>query len=150
MADTTYDHGYLDSILRGELASVETYNQTIEKFAGKIESSDLIKIRDEHQEHVVVLSEHVTRAGGKPSTSSGPWGTFTQLFVAGAKLVGPETALAALKTGEQHGIEQYEKAIERKDLPADTVSGIRDKLLPQARGHIGTLDRLIATHAAKA
>ncbi len=151
MADTTYDHEYLNAILRGEIAAIQTYEQTLEKFAGKIESTDLIKIRDEHKEHVAVLTQHVIKAGGdKSSTTSGPWGAFTQLFVAGAKLVGPETALAALKTGETHGIEQYEKAIERKDLPAETVSGIRDKLLPQAREHLTTLDRLISTHAAKA
>ena len=150
MADTTYDIPYVDAILRGEIAAVETYNLTIEKFKGDTISSDLIRIRDEHKAHVAALSEHIRQFGGTPSTSSGVWGAFTNMFTAGAKLIGPETALAALKQGEQHGLEQYEKALERKDLPAETVSAIRAKLLPESQAHLTQLDHLMEKAKAKA
>ena len=140
----SYDLDYLNVILRGEIAAVETYDRTVEKFKGQLESSDLIRIRDEHKAHVAAISAHVSQFGGTPSTTSGTWGSFTNALTEVAKLVGPATALAALKQGEIHGNEQYEKALERKDLPAETVSAIRSKLLPEGKSHVTTLDALIA------
>ena len=140
------DTEYVNSILRGELASIETYDQVLEKFAGKLQTVDLIKIRDEHKDHVSLLQEHVRKGGVEPSTESGTWGTFTNAVTGVAKLIGPETALAALKTGEEHGIGQYEKAHDNKDLIEETKTLITTKLLPQAREHVATLDKLIASH----
>ena len=145
MANTA-DAEYVNSILRGELAAIETYDQVLEKFAGKLQTVELIKIRDEHKEHVSHLTEHVRKGGVEPSTESGTWGTFTNALTGVAKLIGPETALAALKTGEEHGIGQYEKADQNKDLLDETKTLIRTKLLPEARAHVATLDKLIASH----
>ncbi len=142
------DIEYLDVILRGELAAVETYDQVLEKFAGKLTSSDLIKVRDEHKQHITLLNEQLVKFGATPSTTSGTWGTFTGAVTSVAKLIGPETALAALKQGEEHGIAQYEKAIERKDLSAETIALLRTELLPQSHAHVASLDRLISAHAA--
>lgn len=144
----SYDIEYVNAILRGELAAIETYDQTLEKFKGQLTSTDLIRIRDEHKAHVAALSAHVAKFGGTPSTSSGPWGSFTTALTGVAKLIGPETALAALKQGEQHGLEQYEKALQHKDLPEETVTAIRTKLLPESREHVATLDRLIAAQGS--
>lgn len=142
------DVEYLDSILRGELSAVETYDQVLEKFQGKLASSDLIRVRDEHKEHITRLKEQIVKYGGTPSTTSGTWGTFTGAVTSVAKLIGPETALAALKQGEEHGLAQYEKAVDRKDLSSETITTIRTKLLPQAQAHVATLDRMISAHAA--
>lgn len=140
------DTEYVNSIIRGELAAIDTYDQVIEKFAGQLQSSDLITIRDHHKAHVSSLEEHVRKGGVEPSKSSGPWGTFTTTLTGVAKLVGPETALGVLKTGEVHGITQYEKAVESKDLLEETQTLIRTKLLPEARQHVASLDKLIASH----
>ena len=145
MADAA-DTNYVDSILRGELAAVETYDQVIEKYAGKLDTAALTKIRDTHKSHVAHLQEHVRKGGKEPSTESGTWGTFTGALTGVAKLVGPETALAALKTGEQHGIGQYEKAVENKDLLEETKTTVRTKLLPEARQHVSQLDAMISAH----
>ena len=149
MASTSSpDVEYLDSILRGELAAIETYDQVLEKFQGKLTSTDLIKVRDEHKEHITLLNQQIVKFGGTPSTTSGTWGTFTGAVTSVAKLIGPETALAALKQGEEHGIGQYEKALERKDLSAETMATIRTKLLPQSQSHVASLNRIISAHAA--
>jgi uncharacterized protein (TIGR02284 family) len=137
----------LNKLLRGELSAVETYDQAIEKFENKPAAADLRRIRDEHQRAVAALRDRVTRFGGQPSTSSGPWGTFATTVTGAAKVIGPETVLAALKRGEEHGISEYEEALNNKDVNGECKEMIRSELLPKCRTHVSELDRLASTSA---
>lgn len=137
----------LNKLLRGELSAVETYDQAISKLEGKPAASELRRIRDEHQRAAGAIRDRVSRFGGQPSSDSGAWGTFATAVTGAAKLIGPETVLAALKKGEQHGISEYEEALNNKDVNAECKEMIRSDLLPKCRTHVSELDRLASISA---
>lgn len=143
----TSDTSALNSLLRGEMSARETYDQAIEKLRDS-KRPDLVntlsRIRGEHARAVETLKSHVTTHGGEPSEGSGAWGTFANAVEGTAKMFGPQTALAALKQGEQQGLNDYERTIQSEDVAADCKSLIRSELMPQTQEHIGALDRLIA------
>jgi uncharacterized protein (TIGR02284 family) len=149
---TQADVDALNSLLRGEISSVETYDQAIDKFKEPEHrniSNVLTRIRDEHNRSVTVLRERVLAHGGKPSEGAGVWGVFANLVEGTAKLLGPQTALAALKQGELYGKEQYEKTVEKTDVTTECRFLIRNDLMPKCQQHITTLDQLMAQLEAK-
>jgi hypothetical protein len=133
----------LNTLLRGEISAVETYNQTIEKFRGETIAYDLHRLRDEHASSVAVLRDLVDLNEGEADESSGAWGVFASAITGTAKVIGPATVLAALKQGEQHGIAEYESAMDNDDLPSDVRETIRNVLMPKCKKHVEELDRLI-------
>ena len=70
-------------------------------------------------------------------------GAFAKAVEGTAKLLGNAAALKALKEGEEHGLKDYEDALNDKNLPADCQALIRG-LIPRQRQHITTLDGLKA------
>ncbi|HJZ89506.1 MAG TPA: DUF2383 domain-containing protein [Gemmataceae bacterium] len=139
----TCDVNTLNSLLRGEVAAVETYDQVIGKFDGQSQAIELHRIRDEHNEAAAVLRERIRHFGGEPAEDSGAWGTFTKAVAGTAKILGPVSALGALKQGEDYGIGQYETALNDPDIDSDCKDLIRYRLLPRCRSHVGDLDRII-------
>ncbi len=133
----------LNSLLRGEMAAVETYTQALGTCGDQEMIADLQKIRDEHSRAVRVLRDHVIGFGGLPTDSPGPWGAFATAVTAVAKVVGPCTALAALRQGEEHGISEYESAMENENLNPECQYLIRTDLLPACRKHVEELNRLL-------
>ncbi|OWK42107.1 DUF2383 domain-containing protein [Fimbriiglobus ruber] len=132
----------LNQLLKGEISAVETYEQAIEKFAGKPGASDLRRIRDEHVHAVSTLKHRVTQFGGEPTTSSGTWGTFAGAVTGTAKVIGPDTVISALKKGEEHGISEYEAAIANADVNQECKVMFRSEFLPNCRRHITELEGL--------
>jgi len=137
------DTDALNSLLRGELSAVETYDQAMTKFEDPTVLTDLLEIREAHAHAGVRLREQVVRFGGTPSNSSGPWGTFAAAVTGTAKVLGPGTALAALKQGEEHGINEYDEALANEDVNPECKELIRADLLPRCRRHVAELDRLM-------
>lgn len=133
----------LNSLLRGELSAAETYQQALNKVEKEPVSGDLRRIQSEHHEAVSTLQQHIREHGGKPDSGSGAWGTFAKAVEGTAKLFGNAAAFKALKEGEEHGINDYERALKDENLPADCKDMIRSRLLPQTRSHIPVLDRLM-------
>ena len=134
----------LNSLLRGEMSAVETYDQAHGKFTNRPVLLELNRIRDEHRDSVSVLRGKVRDCGGEPSESSGPWGTFAQAVTGTAKVMGPVSVLATLKQGEEHGISDYEKILHDDDVAEDCKDLIQAVLLPKCRLHVLSLDRSIA------
>lgn len=143
------DTAALNSLLRGELSAVETYNQAIEKFQDNPLQSQLRSIRDEHQQAVGTWRDQVRKFGGTPSDGSGPWGTFATAVTGAAKVIGPQTVLAALKQGEQHGINDYKSLLDNNDVNDECKTMVRSQFLPRCERHLGELDRMIATLESK-
>jgi hypothetical protein len=103
----------LNSILRGELSAVQTYDQALEKLNDDAAVAEQLReCRTSHQERVALLQGEITRRGGEPAHDSGPWGTFAKLVEGGAKAFGKKAAISILEEGEDHGLKQY-----RDDLP---------------------------------
>jgi hypothetical protein len=130
-----------NSLIRGETAAVETYEQAMaafEDFEDLTIRADLQRIRGQHQSAITQLREFVRDMNDKPAEGSGVWGYWASLYTGTAKLMGDQSTLSALRTGEEHGIAQYESA-----LDDDSVSAIRQTLLPQCRRHVDMLTSII-------
>jgi uncharacterized protein (TIGR02284 family) len=134
----------LRSLLRGEISATETYIQALEKFAGRPMEAEVRRLRDDHREAANALRQHIHEHGGDPPTGSGLWGAWAKLVEGTAKMLGETAALKALKEGEEHGIKQYQGALNDKDVAADCKDLIRTRLLPQAQAHVPALDRMMS------
>jgi len=134
---------WLNRLVRGELSAIETYQQALHKMHDAPEATELQAIEADHRGAVRALKDQVVQRGGTPDDQSGAWGTWAKFVAGTARILGNTAALEALRQGEQHGIKEYERAMEADDLDAETCKIIRTKLLPQAQSHISVLDRLI-------
>lgn len=146
---TTTDISQLNSLLRGEMSAIETYRQALEKLSDENEfgAEELRALRVDHRDAADALWHHIEQHGGKPSEGSGAWGAFAKAVEGTAKLFGDTAALKALKEGEEHGLKDYESALNDKNLPADCQALVRG-LLAKQREHIFVLDRLMERHAS--
>ena len=131
-----------NSLLRGELSAVETYEQAIKKFEGESEVTLLTEMRMSHQQSLQRLHDNVVEMGGAPTTDSGAWGTFANSIQAAAGLFGENAALSSLIQGEQHGIRDYESALENEDVMPECKDFIRTELLPRTKINLTTLEAL--------
>lgn len=124
----------LNSFLRGEISAVETYEQAIEKIADPYVRQQLEECQRSHQMRVDILREEIEDLGGEASASSGAWGAFASAIEGGAKVFGEESAIAALERGEDHGLADYRRDLDKLDFDVrDLVEG--DLLPEQERTH---------------
>jgi uncharacterized protein (TIGR02284 family) len=141
---TTTDVTALNSLLRGEMSAIETYRQAVEKLGDSgLGVEELRGLQRDHRDAADALWHHIEQHGGKPSEGSGPWGTFAKAVEGTATMLGNTAALKALKEGEEHGLKDYQDALEDKNLPADCQALLRGLMSTQS-GHIATIDRLMA------
>jgi uncharacterized protein (TIGR02284 family) len=131
--DTKRSVDALNSLLRGELSAVETYEQAIAKTIDE-PIPELEENRDSHADRVTVLSARVAALGGIPETSSGAWGAFAKLVEGGAELFGRDAAIAALEEGEDRGLNDYRTALGKLDTDSRVVV-VADLLPAQERTH---------------
>lgn len=134
----------LNSLLRGELSAIETYSQVIHKFPDAAALSRLKAIRSDHLESVAVLRMLIKLREGDPDTDSGVWGSFAKAFEGAAALLGIAPALAALKQGEEHGVKEYQEAVNDDAMPAEVVAILESNLLPRLQSHVASLPGLAA------
>jgi hypothetical protein len=130
--------------LRGELAAVETYEQALGASNGAPFGHRLRLFHDEHVRAVASLRAALAQYTTDLPTSSGPWGTFAKAVEGAAKLIGNAIALRALKSGEEHGIKEYEHALEDDGIPGIIKTSVLRPLLGDCRSHAAELDGLIA------
>jgi hypothetical protein len=133
----------LNSLLRCQLAAVDTYDQAMHKFDDSHLLADLQTIRQEHAEAEVTLREKILERGGKPVEASGPWGACAAAIIGEANMIGPATALAALCQGEEHTINEFEDTLKHENVNLDCKTLIRTNLLPTSRKHVAELNRLM-------
>jgi uncharacterized protein (TIGR02284 family) len=131
-----------NSLLRGELSAIETYSQALAKFVDDPARSALEDIRFDHEASASRLRDHILEMDAEPSTDSGAWGEFAKAVEGTAKILGETAALEALERGENHGIDEYEKALRNPDVMDEIKTVIRTRLLPVLTEHIATLKRL--------
>ena len=134
----------LNSLLRGELSAVETYQQALDKVGNDPNAYELRRIASEHREAADTLRQHILQRGGQPAENSGAWGTWAKAVEGTAKVFGNTAAMKALKEGEEHGIKDYESALKNTDLDTECRTLISSTLLPRTRAHIPVLDRFLS------
>jgi uncharacterized protein (TIGR02284 family) len=140
--DTQHCIDVCNRLLRGERSAVETYDKAIEKYGSAPAAMELSRIRDEHAEAVAVLEENVRAMGGEPDHEAGAWGAFANTVQQSANLLGENSAIESLQTGEKTGRNDYEKALDDEDVMSDCKDLIRSRLLPCIDEHISTLEQL--------
>jgi hypothetical protein len=136
----------LNKLLKNELSATETYRQVLDKLRGNIELGeleDLGPIYEAHKDVVSILQAQIRQLGGTPCEDSGAWGTWAEIVLGGANLLGKKTILQTLQVGENIGIEDYNRALMNSELPSDMGSLIEWKLLTAQQSHVRTLDRLL-------
>jgi bacterioferritin (cytochrome b1) len=131
----------VQALHRGELAAVATYDQAIAKTDREAFKTTLSRIRDEHRSAADSLRARVVALGGTPATEAGPWGAWTKLVTGASGALGDDPLLGTLKTGEKHGIDEYEDAIEDAEVDAATKDLSRT-LLAKQREHVAALEAL--------
>jgi uncharacterized protein (TIGR02284 family) len=139
----TTDVNALNELLRGEMSAIETYRQALEKAGTEPGAQDLHRFARDHRDAADQLWHHVEQHGGKPSEGSGAWGSWAKAVEGTAKLFGSAAALKALKEGEEHGLKDYQSALENKGMAPECLTLVRN-LVAKQREHIAGLDRLIA------
>ena len=89
----------LNSLLRGELAATETYQQAMTKIGNDPHAADLRKLHAEHRAAANTLRQHVHGHGGMPDQDSGVWGDWAKLLEGTAALFGESTAAPGSQGG---------------------------------------------------
>jgi len=133
----------LNTMLRGELAATETYQQAMAKVGQEPGAATLDTIHADHREIANEFRQHVHRFGGQPDQGSGTWGAFAKAITGTAKIFGSTAALKALKEGEEQGITSYETALKEPGWPAECRTLI-SSALARCRSHVQELDRLMS------
>jgi uncharacterized protein (TIGR02284 family) len=133
----------LNSLVRGVISAVQTYDQAIEKLGdGHGEMvAELRRIAQEHGEHAQELRARVRTLGGDPDDSAGAWGGLVQAAEGASKLFGDAAALKTLREGEEHGLRDYRDSLSELDLESRRL--VQDVLLPAQLMHIQALDAMI-------
>ncbi|HET9795723.1 MAG TPA: DUF2383 domain-containing protein [Thermoanaerobaculia bacterium] len=133
----------MNSLLRGEISAAETYRIAIDKVEGDraTELASLREISREHGEHAQKLREEIRRMGGEADDSSGAWGAWAKTVQGVSSLFGDASALKALKEGEEHGLKDYQDALE--DVDASCRQLIAETMVPAQQRHIDILDAMI-------
>lgn len=117
----------LNSLLRGEISAVETYDQAIKHLQAQ-SINDLIANRDCHRTRVDLIANNIRQHGGIPPATSGVWGGFARLVERGASLISDRTVVAALEEGEDRGLAQYRNP---GDMDPSSIQLIDMVLLPR-------------------
>ena len=135
----------LNSLLRGEISAAETYKMAIDKITAAGSGGNvgvLQEMQADHGRAAQALRERIRSLGGEASDSSGAWGAWAQTVQGTMNLFGDAAALKSLKEGEEHGLKDYDEALD--DVDAQTASLIRNEFAPNQQRHIDILDQLIA------
>ena len=105
----------LNSFLRGEISAVETYKIAIPTLT---KSTFVAALRDNlasHEDRVRLLRAEIMRYGGTPAEGSGAWGAFAKFIEGGAAALGESAAVVVLEEGEDHGRNDYQRALDDID-----------------------------------
>src|SRR4028119_575181 len=136
--------GQLNSLLRGEISAAETYRMAIDKVADSNNAANaglLREIQEEHGRAAQGLRDRIRELGGEASDSSGAWGVWAKTVQGTMNLFGDASSLKALKEGEEHGLKDYQEALD--DVDATSAQLIQNQLIPAQQRHINLLDQLI-------
>jgi hypothetical protein len=130
----------MDDLIRGEMAAVKAYDTALADLKGS-EKTRLEAIRQDHQSNVDRLSKYVSGKKDllEDTESAGAWGSFASAWTKGGKLMGNNTALKALQTGEEHGITEYKEALKDDSIDKNLKAQIQSDMLPRQEKHIQTL-----------
>lgn len=132
----------LNSLLRGEISAQEAHEKalTLDGDLTDDEVAELRRISGEHTRAAEALRTEVFRLGGAPAGSAGAWGAFARAFQFSANLLGASAAISSLLEGEEHGLGEYEEALEVAEGPTKTL--LEEKLVPNQVKNVAALNAI--------
>ncbi len=133
----------INEILRGEISATEAYDQVFENFQKKDDAHKLIAMKEEHDKAIQYWTTEAIDEGKVPELESSLWGTMVEIFVGASKIIGDNTALSALKKGEEHGLDNYEKMLGFSSLTKLQKRQIENVFIPRQKKHIEILESMI-------
>jgi hypothetical protein len=133
----------INEILRGEMSAVEAYRQVEKKVDDDPESYRLKQFRLDHENAIQYWKREAKEMGKIPEPSSSVWGLVVEAFVGASKLMGDDTALMALKRGEEHGLANYRAMLNSEMLTNRHKEEIRNTFIPRQRRHIESINALL-------
>src|SRR5262245_4119404 len=133
----------LQSLLRGEISAVETYQQALDTFEDGGVRGELTEMLTQHRDAVGTLQRLVLDHGGDPETKSGVWGSWAAVVTGTAKAIGHAATLRVLREGEEHGVKVYDEAAADEGLDAESRNLVRMRFLPAQHAHIARLQGLL-------
>jgi uncharacterized protein (TIGR02284 family) len=135
----------LNSLLRGEISAAETYRMAIDKLndnAQAVPNAGLLRtMQEDHGRAAQALRDRIRELGGEASDSSGVWGAWAKFTQGTSNLFGDTAALKSLKEGEEHGLKDYQEALDDVDMTSAEL--IQNQLIPAQMRHTQTLNHLI-------
>jgi uncharacterized protein (TIGR02284 family) len=141
----------LNSLLRGEISAAETYRNVLTHISTgtHADSTEFLRsIQLEHARSCQTLRDRIRELGGEPTDDSGIWGIWAQTVQGTLQLFGGDAGgLRALREGEDHGLKDYQDALNEVD--ATSAMLITNQLLPAQTRHLTVLDQLIAKVSAE-
>ena len=135
----------LDDLVRGEEAAIKAYDQALKDIKDANQKTKLEMIRKDHVVAVSYLSKFVASKEEllEDTEDAGPWGAFSAAWVKTRSFAGNDGAVKALRQGEEHGINEYQEALNDDSLSAELKEQIRTKFLPNQQRHLKELKTLI-------
>ena len=140
MAHAAAEIETLNSFLRGEISAVETYRLATKHIETPVAKTEVEACLHDHEARVASLKERIEKLGGSPASGSGVWGIFAKVVQAGADLLGEKRAIDALEEGEDHGLADYNRDVEK--LHGEARTFVRMQLLPAQKQTHSRLSRL--------
>jgi bacterioferritin (cytochrome b1) len=135
----------LNSLLRGEISAAETYRNVLKHIAEgtHAQNTELLRqIQLEHSSSCQSLRDRISELGGEASDDSGAWGIWAQAVQGTLTLFGGDAGgLRALLEGEEHGVKDYESAID--ELDPTSAQLVVNQLLPAQKKHITVLNQML-------
>jgi len=147
-ADSPESVQQLNSLLRGEISACETYRMAIDKIADndQITMDNAVILQEIERDHGIAaqqIRQRIEQLGGEASNSSGAWGTWAQAVQGTMNLFGDTSALKSLKEGEEHGLKDFEEALNENSIDSASRELIANQLIPQQQRHVGLIDQLM-------
>lgn len=133
----------LNDLIELDYDAIAAYESAIEKLEAQGLKNQLNTFLEDHQKHIINLSQHVREAGGEPADGPDMMKILTMGKVALAQLAGDGGILKAMRINEEVTNKTYEHEA-AKDYPPDIQSTL-DSNLADERRHRKWLDT--ATHA---
>jgi hypothetical protein len=133
----------INTLLRRQLAAVETYDRALIRFEDPRVLADLETIREDHIKAEILLREKVLQMGGEPVDVAEPWVSCASALSGDTKVAGSATALDALRQAEEYSINELEDTLKHENINFDCKDLIRISLLPTNRKHVAELNRLM-------
>ena len=132
----------LNSLLRGELSAIESYEYALNRFEGESQEFALHRIAKNHRHAAAALRWQVLAQGGEPTRESRPWEYFNSIKPGTPASERFRDVLVALRRGEEYAMEAV-KETANSELPSeDCFRMLVDQLLPQTRAHLSALEHL--------